>query len=81
MGSAALNLCYVAAGRLDGYLATSVNIWDIAAGLLIAQEAQGPVAALNGSPVALEKPELVAAASRPLLDELVKSVARADVNP
>src|SRR5436190_5407552 len=78
MGSAALNLCYVAAGRLDGYLATSVSIWDIAAGLLIAQEAQGTVAALDGRPVALDKPELIAAGSRPLLDELVKTVARAN---
>lgn len=45
MGSAALNLAYVAAGRLDGYWATTVNAWDIAAGTLIAEEAG---ASLNG---------------------------------
>lgn len=45
MGSAALNLAYVACGRLDGYWATTVNAWDIAAGVLIAEQAG---AALNG---------------------------------
>jgi myo-inositol-1(or 4)-monophosphatase len=77
MGSAALNLCYVAAGRLDGYLATSVSIWDVAAGILIAREAQGIVTALDGGPIDLARPELVAAASQPLLNDLVLTVGRA----
>src|SRR5262245_10612907 len=47
MGSAALNLCYVAAGRLDGYLATSVSIWDVAAGLLMVDEAGGRTGGLE----------------------------------
>jgi myo-inositol-1(or 4)-monophosphatase len=77
MGSAALNLCYVGAGRLDGYLATSVSIWDVAAGLLIASEAGGVESALDGSPLDLERPELLAAASKPLLADLVESVRKA----
>ena len=77
MGSAALNLCYVGAGRLDGYLATSVSIWDVAAGLLIVREAEGAISALDGSPLELERPELLAAASQPLLDELIATVAKA----
>jgi len=77
MGSAALNLCYVGAGRLDGYLATSVSIWDVAAGLLIASEAGGAVSALDGSPLDLERPELLAAASKPLLGDLAATVAKA----
>lgn len=77
MGSAALNLCYVAAGRLDGYLATSVSVWDIAAGQLIVKEAQGTISALDGGELDLERPELLAAASQPLLDNLVATVARA----
>jgi myo-inositol-1(or 4)-monophosphatase len=81
MGSAALNLSYVAAGRLDGYLATSVSIWDVAAGVLLVEEAAGAIADLNGSALCLEKPELIAAASQPLLDELVKVVERADDHP
>jgi myo-inositol-1(or 4)-monophosphatase len=78
MGSAALNLCYVAAGRLDGYLATSVSIWDVAGGVLVATEAQGKIAALDGALLNLDRPELLAAASQPLLDELVRCVSRAD---
>jgi len=72
-----LNLCYVAAGRLDGYLATSVSIWDVAAGLLIVDEANGKTAGLSGSPICLDKPELIAAASPELLDLLLNAVASA----
>ena len=78
MGSAALNLCYVGAGRLDGYLATSVSIWDIAAGLLVAEEAGGVVTALDGGPLSLERPELIAAGSKELLERLVATVSKAD---
>jgi myo-inositol-1(or 4)-monophosphatase len=77
MGSAALNLCYVAAGRLDAYLATSVSAWDVAAGVLVLREAGATIAALDGGPLQLEKPELIAAASQPLLNEMVDVVARA----
>ncbi len=78
MGSAALNLCYVAAGRLDGYLATSVSIWDVAAGVLIAREAQGVVSGLSGGALNLDRPELIAASSRPLLDQLAAIASRAN---
>jgi myo-inositol-1(or 4)-monophosphatase len=71
MGSAALNLSYVAAGRLDAYLATSVNIWDVAAGCLLVEEAGGSVTSIHGTPLSLDKPELIAAASTPLARELV----------
>ncbi len=40
-GSAALDLCYVAAGRLDGYWELKLSPWDVAAGLLIVEEAGG----------------------------------------
>ena len=42
-GSSALDLAYVAAGRLDGYFQKSINIWDIAAGILLVKEAGGIV--------------------------------------
>jgi len=77
MGSAALNLCFVGAGRLDGYLATSVSIWDVAAGLLVASEAGGVVSGLDGQALALERPELIAGASQGLLDQLVATVSQA----
>jgi myo-inositol-1(or 4)-monophosphatase len=76
MGSAALNLAYVATGRLDAYMATSVSIWDVAAGLLMVEEAGGSYAAIDGSLLILERPEFIAAASQPLQDELVQIIAR-----
>jgi myo-inositol-1(or 4)-monophosphatase len=47
-GSAALDLCYVAAGRLDGYWELKLHPWDVAAGLLIVEEAQGRTSDLHG---------------------------------
>ncbi len=40
-GSAALDMCYVACGRFDGYWQREINLWDVAAGLVIVQEAGG----------------------------------------
>ena len=71
LGSAALNLCYVASGKLDAYWATSLHAWDIAAGILIVNEAGGCVADLDdGGPVSLERPRIVATGSRQLNKEL-----------
>jgi myo-inositol-1(or 4)-monophosphatase len=47
-GSAALNLCYVGAGRCDGYWEEKLSAWDIAAGSLIVSEASGKVTNLKG---------------------------------
>ena len=46
-GSAALDLAYVAAGRYDGYFQKNLNLWDIAAGIILVQEAGGIVEDLN----------------------------------
>jgi len=43
MGSAALDMAYVATGRLDGYIEQSVSLWDIAAGIILIQAAGGTV--------------------------------------
>jgi myo-inositol-1(or 4)-monophosphatase len=75
LGSAALNLCYVACGRLDGYWATSVQAWDVAAGLLILQESKGISQNLQGLPVSLIKPELVAAATPALASRIQQILA------
>ena len=42
-GSAALDLAYVGAGRLDGYFQNNLNLWDIAAGIVIVKEAGGSI--------------------------------------
>lgn len=75
LGSSALNLCYVAAGRLDAYWATAVKIWDVAAGLLIVREAGGALVALDGGPVNLEHPRLVAAGSPELAEAMRATLA------
>ncbi len=49
-GSAALDLAYVAAGRLDGFWEFGLNTWDMAAGCLLVQEAGGVVSDLRGQP-------------------------------
>lgn len=72
MGSAALNLAYVATGRLDAYWATSVKIWDVAAGVLLVGEASGSVTHIEGGPLDLRTPELLATASQPLSRELIR---------
>ena len=48
-GAAALDLCYVAAGRLDGFWETGLAPWDLAAGSLIIREAGGIISGLDGS--------------------------------
>ncbi len=50
MGSAALDLAYVAAGRLDAYIEQGVSIWDVAAGSLLVEEAGGQVRITAGDP-------------------------------
>jgi myo-inositol-1(or 4)-monophosphatase len=47
-GSAALNLCYVAAGRFDGFWELKLHPWDVAAGLLIVEEAGGRTSDFSG---------------------------------
>ena len=60
MGSAALDLSYVAIGRIGVYYEGSLNAWDIAAGALIVQEAGGKISDLSGGNAYLEKGEVVA---------------------
>ena len=48
LGSAALDLCYVAAGRFDGYWESKIQPWDVAAGALIVEEAGGRVSTITG---------------------------------
>ena len=50
LGSAALDLCYVAAGRLDGFWENDLKPWDIAAGSLIVSEAGGRMSDMDGAP-------------------------------
>ena len=53
-GSAALDLCYVAAGRFDAYWEQGLAVWDMAAGILMVEEAGGKVTGLGGGRVPLD---------------------------
>jgi myo-inositol-1(or 4)-monophosphatase len=63
-GSAALDLCYLAAGRFDGYWELKLHPWDVAAGLLIVEEAGGRVSDLSGGPARRSGLECVASNGR-----------------
>jgi len=59
-GSAALDLAYVACGRLDGYWEFKLNPWDTSAGFLLVEEAGGKVTHFDGSPFTLDSRETFA---------------------
>src|SRR5258706_10842797 len=63
LGSAALDLCYVAAGRFDGFWEMSLHPWDVAAGGLISEEAGARVTNVNGGPDYISQPQSVIAAT------------------
>jgi myo-inositol-1(or 4)-monophosphatase len=73
-GSAALDLCYVAAGRLDGFWEFNLNPWDTAAGVLIVEEAGGRVSNFSGGPFELNSWETLA--SNGLIHEALLSEFR-----
>ncbi len=77
-GAAALDLAYVAAGRLDGFWEIGLSPWDMAAGSLLILEAGGLVSNFNGEPGFLEDGRIVCGAPKifPLLLKLVQQVHR-----
>lgn len=77
-GAAALDLCYLASGRLDGFWELHLAPWDIAAGLIILQEAGGVASRLDQAPVDLEPGALMAANGPAFLARLGDLVAAAD---
>lgn len=59
-GTAALDLCYTAAGRFDGFWEQKLRPWDVAAGSLMVAEAGGVVSDYGGKPFSIYAPEIVA---------------------
>jgi myo-inositol-1(or 4)-monophosphatase len=72
-GSAALDLAYVAAGRLDGFWEIGLNIWDMAAGVLLIQEAGGLSSDFSGGHNHLESGNIVAGNPK-LFAEILKTI-------
>ena len=63
LGSAAIDLCYVAAGRFEGFWEMALNPWDVAAGGLIAEEAGARVTNVNGESDYISPPQSVVAST------------------
>jgi myo-inositol-1(or 4)-monophosphatase len=76
-GSAALNLCDVAAGRFDVLWGFSTKIWDIAAGVLLVREAGGVVTSTEGGEVDVGSGRFLASANRDLHTQLIEMVREA----
>jgi myo-inositol-1(or 4)-monophosphatase len=75
-GAAALDLCYLAAGRIDGFWEERLQPWDMMAGTLLVEEAGGKVTRFDGTPVGVRADEIVAA--NPALHEAMLAVLRQD---
>lgn len=74
LGSAALNLCYVAAGRFDAFWEQHLKPWDMAAGALIVEEAGGRMSAMDGAPFDVWGREMLAS-NGVLHDTLLATIA------
>ena len=73
IGSAAIDLCWVAAGRFDGFYEHSLNAWDSAAGFIIVEEAGGRVTNLKGNTYSPYQPGIIAT-NGIIHDELIQWV-------
>jgi myo-inositol-1(or 4)-monophosphatase len=71
-GSAALNLANLAAGRIDAFWSSSLNVWDIAAGALLVTESGGMLSNLKGDRIDLFIPSLLATSTSELQQDLIK---------
>jgi len=73
LGSAAIDLCWVAAGRFDGFYEHKLNAWDSAAGFLLVEEAGGKVTDFKGDPYSPYQPHILATNGK-IHDELLRWV-------
>lgn len=74
-GSAALDLCYVACGRFDGFWELYLHPWDTAAGLLIVEEASGKITKFDGSKYSIYDKEILASNSK-IHSQMIKILSR-----
>lgn len=74
LGSAALDGCYVAAGRFDGFWELTLKPWDIAAAGLVAEEAGARVTAIDGKPDYISTPQSILAAAPGIYEKLLEQL-------
>ena len=70
-GAAALDMAYVAAGRLDGYWEFKLNCWDMAAAHLLITEAGGKVTFMDGSPIEMQRKLSLAVSNGRIHDQMI----------
>ena len=73
-GSAAMDLCYIACGRVDGYFEKRLKPWDYTAGIAILREAGGAVTALDGGEPSYSSPSDIAASNGSIHSELLSLI-------
>lgn len=76
LGAAALDLAYVAAGWLDGFWELSLEPWDVAAGILLVNQAGGRVTRMDGGPDVLAEPISTLATNGRIHDEILRELSR-----
>lgn len=74
LGSAALDLCYVARGVYEAYYEMNLKAWDVSAGLIILQEAGGKVSNIDGEDYVLFENKYIVASNNKIHDELIKNL-------
>ncbi len=74
-GSAALDLAYVASGRLDAYFEEFINSWDVAAGVLLVTEAAGTVSSFDGTTLDVTAPQGIIASTPALRTSILNAIA------
>lgn len=77
LGSAAIDLCYVACGRFDGFWEVALNPWDMAAGVLLLEEAGGKFTDFRGFPSTIHNPNVLTTNGR-IHDQMVEVLKRGE---
>ena len=77
LGSAALDICYLAAGRFEGFWEVNLNAWDVAAGYLILLEAGGKATNFEGGQYSVYDKQILASNGRTVHNEMIEVLKKA----
>ena len=77
LGSAALDICYLAAGRFEGFWEVNLNAWDVAAGYLILLEAGGKATNFEGGQYSVYDKQILASNGRTVHNEMKEVLKKA----
>ncbi|WP_096199199.1 inositol monophosphatase family protein [Bacillus sp. FJAT-45350] len=78
-GSAAIEICYVVAGRLDGYISLGLSPWDFAAGTVLLEEVNGCYSTFDGKPLNILKSSSVFVGKPKFHDEIIKDFVQKEL--